>query len=75
MGSLAALGQTRNAWRHCGFVLTPLATPCRSTLGARLFSASAALPAPCGAAWASRRAGTEAENGSRIGMLICRTRH
>ena len=31
-------GQTRNAWRHCGFVLTPLATPCRSTLGARLFS-------------------------------------
>ena len=31
-------GQTRNAWRPCGFVLTPLATPCRSTLGARLFS-------------------------------------
>ena len=31
-------GQTRNAWRPCGFVLTPLATPCRSTLGARPFS-------------------------------------
>ena len=44
-------GQTRNAWRpsvvvpraglcrdKCGFALTPLATACRSTLGARLFS-------------------------------------
>ena len=35
----------------------------------------AALPAPSGAARASRRVGTEAENGSGIGMLIYLTRH
>ena len=35
----------------------------------------AALPTPSEAARASRRVGTEAENGSGIGMLIYQTRH
>ncbi len=45
-------GQTRNAWRPCGFVLTPLAAPCRSIQGTRPFSSTAALPAPRRAAGA-----------------------
>ena len=80
MESRARRAAPENAWWPCGCVLTPLAAPGRSTPGAMLFSATAALPAPSGALKGHSPPledcrFAEAENCSGIGMLICEIRH